>query len=282
MTFQPRDLTPHRSVRDLFGAEMRHHREKAGLSLRRLSEVLNYSKSALSRYEAAEALPYDDLPAKLDACFGTDGLFARLHDAAKKEPFPPRYRRVIEFESQASVIEGYLCATVPGLLQTPEFAMRSFRNGHPHAPDAEIQAMVKARMDRQARLADPKPARYWCILDEAVLRRGVDDPEVMTRQLLSLIERGAASHITLQILPFASGQHADSGGSLTLYTVPGEPLVAYEEGARSGKIIEDPGEVAKRRESYDLLRAVALSPRDSEAMIRAAMEDWIRCGPPRT
>ncbi|MFE2188276.1 hypothetical protein [Streptomyces sp. NPDC059455] len=40
MTFQPRELFPDRSARDLFGAEIRRHREKADMSLRRLSEVL--------------------------------------------------------------------------------------------------------------------------------------------------------------------------------------------------------------------------------------------------
>lgn len=282
MTFQPHELTPGRSVRDLFGAEMRHHREKAGLSLRRLSEVLKYSKSQLARYESAESLPYDDLPGMLDACFGTDGLFARLHEAAKKEPFPGKYRRVMEIESQATAIEQYVCATVPGLLQTPELARCSMRYGHPHAPDTEIEAMVAARLDRQTRLRAPKPPRYWSIIDEAVLRRPVGGPAVMRTQMLSLIDSGTASHITIQVLPFAAGGHAEAGGSLTLYTLPKRPAIAYVESSQSGTITEDEEAVAKRKESYDLLRAMALSPRDSEAMIRAAMEDWTPCEPPRT
>ena len=108
MTFQPRELFPDRSARDLFGAEVRRHREKAEMSLRRLSEVLNYSKSHLARIEAAESLPYDDLPAKLDACFGTDGMFARLYALARNEPFPAKYRRMIELESRAAIIEQYI------------------------------------------------------------------------------------------------------------------------------------------------------------------------------
>ncbi|MGA6156097.1 helix-turn-helix domain-containing protein [Stenotrophomonas sp. NPDC087984] len=89
------ELFPDRSARDLFGAEIRRHREKADMSLRRLSEVLNYSKSHLARIEAAESLPYDDLPSKLDACFGTDGMFARIYALAKNEPYPSKLRRVV-------------------------------------------------------------------------------------------------------------------------------------------------------------------------------------------
>ncbi|GAA2349065.1 MULTISPECIES: helix-turn-helix domain-containing protein [Streptomyces] len=282
MTFQPRELFPDRSARDLFGAEIRRHREKADMSLRRLSEVLNYSKSHLARIEAAECLPYDDLPAKLDACFGTDGMFARLYALAKNEPFPRKYRRMIELESRAAIIEQYVGATFPGLLQTAELAEHSLRSGFPHAPDAEIQAMVKARIDRQVLLARAKPPRCWFVLDEAVLRRPVGGPAVMRDQLSSLLERGTQSHVTIQVLPFTAGGHAEAGGSLTLFTTPGEPPVAYDESSQSGLIVEDQGDVAQRRENYDLLRAMALSPRDSEAMIRAVMEDWTPCQPPRT
>ncbi|MDT0544677.1 MULTISPECIES: helix-turn-helix transcriptional regulator [Streptomyces] len=282
MTFQPRELFPDRSARDLFGAEIRRHREKADMSLRRLAEVLNYSKSHLARIEAAECLPYDDLPSKLDACFGTDGLFARLHALAKNEPFPRKYRRMIELESQAAVIEQYVGATFPGLLQTPELAEHSLRCGFPHAPDAEIQDMVKARIDRQVLLDRAKPPRCWFILDEAVLRRPVGGPAVMRDQLSSLLERGTRSHVTIQVLPFAAGGHIEAGGSLTLFTTHGEPPVAYDESSQCGLIIEDQGDVVQRRENYDLLRAMALSPRESEAMIQAMMEDWTPCQPPRT
>ncbi|GAA0550092.1 MULTISPECIES: helix-turn-helix domain-containing protein [Streptomyces] len=174
MLFQPRELFPDRSARDLFGAEIRRHREKADMSLRRLSEVLNYSKSHLARIEAAESLPYDDLPSKLDACFGTDGMFARVYALAKNEPFPGRFRRVIEIEKRATAIEQYSCATVPGLLQTPEFARESLRCGNRDAPSAEIDALANARIERQTRLANPgiavqhRPARRGRRLADAL------------------------------------------------------------------------------------------------------------------
>lgn len=283
MTFQPGDLKPGRSARDLFGAEIRRHRERAGMSLRRLAEVVTYSKSQLARYETAESLPYDDLPAKLDACFGTDGFFAALHAVAKKEPFPGKYRRVSQIERRAAVIEEFAFGAVPGLLQTPEVAELRLRYGHPYAPDAEVKALVRARLDRQARLSGPKPPRCWFILDESTLRRPVGGPEVMCNQCAVLIQRAREPHITIQVLPFSAGQHPQLlGGTLMLYTVPNEPLIAYEEISRSGAIFEDADTVAQCRESYDLLRAMALSPRESEAMIRAAMEDWTLCEPPRT
>ncbi|MEU8725484.1 Scr1 family TA system antitoxin-like transcriptional regulator [Streptomyces antimycoticus] len=82
-------------------------------------------------------------------------------------------------------------------------------------------------------------------------------------------------------MPFTAGEHAETGSSLTLFRVPHGALVAYDESSQSGTIIEDQETVARRRENCDLLRAMALSPRDSEAMIRAVMKDWSACQAPR-
>ncbi|MGA6156096.1 Scr1 family TA system antitoxin-like transcriptional regulator [Stenotrophomonas sp. NPDC087984] len=92
---------------------------------------------------------------------------------------------------------------------------------------------------------------------------------------------GTQPYVTIQVLPFRAGQHVEAGGSLLLYTLPNEPLLAYEEGSRFGTFIEDLDRVAERRKNYDLLRAMALSPLDSEAMIRAVMKDWTSWEPPQ-
>ncbi|MFJ5225410.1 Scr1 family TA system antitoxin-like transcriptional regulator [Streptomyces sp. NPDC088400] len=276
MKFQPHELHPERSVRDLFGADVRRYREASGLSLVRLAAVLKYSKSHLARIETAEFLPYPDLPPKLDLLFETDRHFARLYEVARRESFPGKYRRATELEAQARVYEEYACATVPGLLQTTEFALRSLRTGHPHTPEGEIERMLQGRLERQKKLRSETPARYWFILDEAVLRRRVGDHRMMRTQLASIIEQSTQSHITVQVLPFASGDHAEMGGTLMLFTIPDTPTMVWLEGSRNGTLIDDPDAVAERRESYDLLRACALSPEDSRGMIRAVMKEYER------
>ncbi|MFC9325029.1 DUF5753 domain-containing protein [Kitasatospora sp. NPDC057015] len=274
MVFRPNELHPTRSNRDLYGWEMRAHRKRAGdMSLDQLTNVLDgFSKSHLARVERAASMPCARLSQALDAAFGTDGTFGRLYELAKREKFPGKYRRAMDLEGRAGIIEEYTSATIPGLLQTPGLARRSLEAGHPHASAQEIDGMLSARLDRQKRLDSAPAPRCWFILDEAVLRRPVGGSEVMRAQLAALLD-DRRSHVTLQVLPFGAGEHAEMGGSLTLYTVPGNPLIAWVEGSHSGVIIEDPEGVAARRESYDLLRAKALSPRDSSAMIRTVMEE---------
>ncbi|MCM1976768.1 hypothetical protein [Streptomyces sp. G1] len=47
MTQSARDLEPASSARDLYGVELRRQRQLAGLSLDRLSDIVNYSKTHL-------------------------------------------------------------------------------------------------------------------------------------------------------------------------------------------------------------------------------------------
>lgn len=271
--FQPRPLHPARSARDLYGSEIRRLREEARMSLTRLAEVLKFSKAHLSRIETAESPPPEGLSEKLDAAFGTGGTFLRLFPLARLEQFPDRYRRYMDLAAQAAVLESYT-ETIHGLLQTPAYAEAILRAGDPFASEDEIQHKVMARLKQQERLHGPTPPRYWFIQDEAALRRTVGEPLLMRDQMQALLTAGKMQNVTLQVLPFSAGFHSELGGSLTLLTPPAGAVVAYEEGSRTGTLLEKMDIVAKRRAYYDLLRAQALSPRDSLAMISAALKGF--------
>lgn len=272
MPARPRELHPARSARDLFGAEMRRLRQAAGMTLEALSDVVSYSKSALARFETAEAMIPPDLPAMLDAAFGTDGLFGKLYELARREIHPDQYRRVMELEAQARVIGTYSGHYVPGLLQTGAYAEAVFRECNPGATEERIQEFVQARMGRQELLrATPAPC-YSAILDEAVIRRPIGGPTVMRGQLAALLPALHTPTSLVQILPFTHGGHPLLGGSLHLLQIDNGTSVAYEESIDSGTLIEDAAKVNARRQAYDVLRAYALSPRQSAVVIREAME----------
>ncbi|GGX00810.1 helix-turn-helix domain-containing protein [Streptomyces noursei] len=272
MPARPRELTPDRSARHLFGAKMRAYRERGAISLEGLSDVVKISRSHLSRIETAEAMPPPSLPAMLDAAFGTDGIFEELYRLASKEIHPDRYRRRMEFEARARVIDEFSGQLVTGLIQTEEYARALFQTYDPRRSPDEIEELWTVRLSRQAHLrADPQPD-LSVILDEAVLRRSFGGPAVMRAQLARLIDVTLTPTTTLQVLPFAHGGHALAGGSLSLFTLEDGTQVAWDEGYASGTLLEDPETVRHRRRAYDRLRACALSPRDSAAFIRSVME----------
>src|SRR5215468_10706290 len=72
----------------MFGAALRSHREKAGLSLRQLGRRIHYDHSRLSRAENGQHLPAQGYVQALDEVFGTDDLLTKLRELAAR-PRPP-------------------------------------------------------------------------------------------------------------------------------------------------------------------------------------------------
>ncbi|MFE5870041.1 Scr1 family TA system antitoxin-like transcriptional regulator, partial [Streptomyces roseifaciens] len=208
MARTPRKLTPDRSARHLFGADLRHRREAAGMTLEKLAEVVRYSRSHLARIETAEHVPPPDLPARLDEVFGTGEHFVRLYGIARHEAHPDKYRRFMELQAQARVIDEYASHVVPGLVQTEGYARALFRVSNPKAAPDAIEEMVTARLSRQALLTAEAPPDLSIILDEAVIRRPVGGPAVMRAQLAMLVELVDTATTTVQVLPFEHGEHA--------------------------------------------------------------------------
>ncbi|MER7999281.1 helix-turn-helix transcriptional regulator [Streptomyces sp. NPDC095613] len=279
MRFKPQELTPYLSARHYFGSEQRRHRERAKLSLVQLADVLNSSKSTLARVETAELMPPPDLPARLDAAFGTDQHFHGLYELAKREAHPDQYRRFMDFEARADIIEVYEPHVLPGLLQSKEYAHALLSCQEELTAD-QAQERVNARLSRQERLRSESPPLRWAIIDESALHRHVGDAKCMRKQLAWLLEQADTAKSKVQVMPLKAGPHPLMGGALNLLTLADGSTVAYEEGIETACLYEDWETVRKWRRRYEVLRANALSLPRSAELIRKAMEDYQTCDTP--
>ncbi|MDT0444006.1 helix-turn-helix domain-containing protein [Streptomyces johnsoniae] len=279
MLFKPGELTPDRSVRHLYGADLRRHRMKADTSLAQLAGQVPCSKSQLARIETAESIVPPGLSEEFDRIFGTDGHFTRLYGLVRREVHPDQYRRYMSAESAAESIAHYAAHVVPGLLQTEAYA-RALLRCDPDTSAEKAEELVAARMSRQERLTPDGAPYIWAILDEAVVRRPIGGPQVMHDQLAALLPLTDTATTKIQVLPYSHGAHALLGGPLTLLKLPNGVEVAYEEGLETSRLFEDPRDVSRRQRIYDALRAYALSPKDTAALIEQAMEDYGPCDPP--
>ncbi|MEV6775622.1 helix-turn-helix domain-containing protein [Streptomyces syringium] len=273
MARRSRELTPDRSARHLFGAEVRRHRELAGMSLERLAEVVRYSRSHLSRIEAAEHMPPPDLAGRLDAAFGTDGHFERLYALARHEAHPDKYRRRMALEARARLIREYAGCYIPGLIQTEDYARTIFRAGDPKRTEDEVEEMVTVRMGRQTLLQRDSPPDVSYVIDEAVLRRPIGGSDIWRTQLCALADFADDSAAILQILPFEHGEHALLGGHLVLFTLDDDTTIAFEESATTTEALEDPDRVRRHCRAYEMVGACALSPKASAEMINAHVKE---------
>ncbi|MBM9508845.1 helix-turn-helix domain-containing protein [Actinacidiphila acididurans] len=269
----PRELKPSSSARALFGAEQRRLRVAAGMSLDRMAEIVNYSKSHLHGVEVAERLPLPPLPEKLDMAFGTGELFAGLWEVIKRERTPKRFDHCLELEAKAVRIQAYGASLVPGLLQTDAYMRTLIRWADPGISSKKLDGLVAERLSRQEVLRKDNSPDFWAVVDEAVLRRAVGGHALMVEQLAALLPYVDTGRTTIQVVPFARCEGPLMRGTLTFLTLPDNSMGLYEEGDEIWDVFEDRQTVTRRLWQYDRMKACALSPSASASFIEAAIED---------
>jgi transcriptional regulator with XRE-family HTH domain len=270
----PKDLDPSSSPRALIGAELRHARERKGLSQSELGEPLFVSGSFIGQLEAGTRRLHLEYAAQIDEILGTNGFFERNCKALAKSKYPDHFAEAAEAEAIATAIREYATLLIPGLLQTRAYAEAVFRAYKPTAPKAEIDPLVAARLERAHLLDDPTTPLLWAILDEAAIRREVGSGAVMDEALQHVAKLAREHRIIVQVLPFDAGAHASMEGSLKLMEFEDAPPLSFVEGPDMGKLLDDPATVARHTLMFSLLQAAALSPENSLALIDAVAQDY--------
>ncbi|GAA2100668.1 helix-turn-helix transcriptional regulator [Kitasatospora saccharophila] len=270
MAFQKRRPDPALSARHFYGSEVLRLREERGWPLSRLASEALSSIATLSRVESGDYRVPEGLSEQLDRVFETGGHFMRLLPLARRENHPAKYQGILSLADRALVDESY-SPNVHGLLQTESFARCALQAGLPFTPTEEVEERIRARLGRQVRMRNSQECQYWFILDEGAFARIYGGPEVMAGQLQAILDVAELPNVTVQLLPYAAGGHSETA-SLWLLTLEDGRRVAYEEGSRTGTIFEAARDVKEREALYNLLRAQALSPRDTGLAIKSMLE----------
>lgn len=270
----PKKLDPSSSPRALLGAELRHRREGAGLSQEELGLSLFVSGSFIGQLESGTRRMQSDQAEKLDGILGSGGFFVRNCAALKKSKYPNHFAEAAEAEALAKTIKQYAPQLIPGLLQTEAYAREVFRAYQPTGTEDDIDELLSARLERAQLLSDPTTPLVWVVLDEAVLRRRVGGPAVMSEALRHVAKLARKHRIIVQVLPDSAGAHAAMSGLVKLMSFAAAPTLTYFEVLGSGRLEDDPATVARCRLSYDLVAASALSPEASLALIESMAKDY--------
>ncbi|MGH3312402.1 MAG: helix-turn-helix domain-containing protein [Streptomyces sp.] len=272
----PKDIDGSASLPTFYGKELRWKREQAGLSQQKLVDGSFYGASHLSEIERGERRMPIDLARHVDQALATDGFFERCCEdvrKAKRGGHADYFEKVLEAEKQAGTIEEWCPTLIPGLLQTESYARTVLESTQALGFSEEVDLKVSARLARASLFEENEPPMYWVVLHETLLRQPILPPKEMAEQLDCIAQLGRRRRIIPQVLPWNAGAHPLILGSATIMTFADAPPMVYTEATYSGDTIDDPRIVQKYRKSYDLLRAVALPPKASLAMIETAAED---------
>ena len=253
---------------DYFAAELKAQRAKRGWTQAETGDKIGYSGSYVSDIERGARLATREFALACDREFDTPGTFERWQEVAKRAAYPAFFAPVLPFEQEAARIHEWALGAIPGLLQTERYARAVIQAGRPQADEATIERLVAARLERQSILARDKTPVLWYVLHEAVLRHQIGDRDTMAEQLDKLIKMASLPGIILQVLPFSAHDNAGVEGPITIYDRPSAPAVGYTEFHRGGRIVEDDDEIADLLMVMGMLRAAALPPRDSLALMK--------------
>ncbi|MFF7123555.1 Scr1 family TA system antitoxin-like transcriptional regulator [Streptomyces sp. NPDC008240] len=270
----PKDLDPSSSPRALLGAELRHAREKAGMSQEELGQRLFVSGSFIGQLEAGTRRMQPEYARMLDEVLGREDFFQRNCAAVARSKYPEHFAEAAEAEAVATAIRQYAPLLIPGLLQVPAYARAVCRAYQPTAPEEEIDRLVTARIERARILDNPTEPLLWAVVDEAALRRVTGGREVMTEALHHIADLARRGRAIVQVLPFGAGAHAAMEGSIKLMDFGDAPPLVYFEGVGTGRLEDDPALVRHQRFTYELLTACALSPQNSLALIETMAQDY--------
>jgi hypothetical protein len=167
-------------------------------------------------------------------------------------------------EHDASTITAHSVQYLHGLVQTADYARAVIKAIAPRMAPAVLAHRVEARLRRQQLLDRASPPSYSLLLDEAALHRPAGGPEVMSAQIGRLLELSAAGRVRIALIPFTAGAYSVADLGFTLLE-SGEPAwsVVYVEGLVGSQYHDRPEEVARYRESIEIIRDSALSPAES-------------------
>lgn len=285
MSPAPSSPTVHRRQ---LGAELRRLRKTADLGIERVASELNCSQTRVSRIETgkggAVAKPAD--VTRLCELYGVQDekkiqmLLDMLTNSQKRgwwesydDVLPSGMEVYVGLESDARAERAWEPLLVHGLLQTPAYARSVLESWPSNRPD-QIDSLVQVRMERQHLLAkEDEPLELWAVLDEAVIRRPLGGKVVMREQLQHLAQSAKRPNITIQIIPERAGGHPGLGGAFSLLEFEEDQPVVYVDSPAGNLYLEKKPDVRRFASVFDLLRAVALAPDESSALIERAAEE---------
>ncbi|MEU6590448.1 helix-turn-helix transcriptional regulator [Streptomyces sp. NPDC046881] len=249
------------------GRQLRLRREAAGMRVGEFAVAVGYGEDLVYKIEAGKRIPRPEYLDTADEVLGAKGLIAAMREDVKKVRYPKKVRDLAQLEARAVEIGVYECSSIAGLLQTPDYARALFEVRQPPYPAEEVERLVAARMARLS-VFDRSPAPSLSfVLEEATLRRRVGGTMVRKQQFERLLEVGRLNNVSPQVMPMDSVAHPGMSGRIELLKFEDGTAVGRSDGAFNGRPASDPRQLRILDLRYGTIRAQALPPGETLALI---------------
>jgi transcriptional regulator with XRE-family HTH domain len=273
-------------------AELKRLRVRAGLSGREVARRMDASQSTVSKIETGEQkrvtadlivrwakatdAPEESLT-ELLALNEQIQLGPQSWEDASETGTTDFARETAALEAATGTLSNYQPAAVPGLLQTPAYAVRLLSSGPAGVP-ADLAGRVMGRIERQRVLSD-QGKRFRFVIPEAVLRWPYgppDDPAVINehREQLGVIEQAIGRpNMEVGILPLGPVAVWRLSGFVIFDDVEGDDPQVHLEWLTRPYNITEPEQVEMCRQAFANLLSASVTGDEARRLITAAAAD---------
>ncbi|MFD3564959.1 helix-turn-helix domain-containing protein [Streptomyces sp. NPDC058686] len=251
----------------MVGRQLKLQREASGLRAAEFGAAIGYGEDLVYKVEAGRRIPRSEYLDRADEVLGAGGLIAAMKPDVAEVRYPKKVRDLARMEARAVELLAYGDHNLHGLLQTPDYARALFEMRLPAYEPAEVERAVAARVARQAIFErTPAPALGF-IQEEVTLRRPLGGRMVLRQQLERLLELGQLRNVVIQVMPTDREEHAGMQGEAQVLKFKDGAAVGRSEGAFNGRAVFDPKQLRILELRFGMIRAQALTPRESLAFI---------------
>ncbi|MEU3029374.1 DUF5753 domain-containing protein [Streptomyces incarnatus] len=147
-----------------------------------------------------------------------------------------------------------------------------FAKYRPFLSEETIEKRVADRLSRQQVFEHwPAPIVSY-VLEEAILDRPIGGPRVHVDQLRRLLTISDRQNVEIQVMPTELEEHPSLDSAFNLLVPKGHEQVAYLEAQGHPQLIINREDVRKIADRYGIMRAMALTPKGSRALIAEKLE----------
>ncbi|MCX4588373.1 helix-turn-helix transcriptional regulator [Streptomyces sp. NBC_01549] len=251
-----------------FGLVHKACRKRAGLTQEEFAPLVGYQPSTVASIEQGRRLPPRAYVERAEEVLDAFGVLRAAAKYATRQPgLASWFREWAELEEQAISLYTFENRLVPGLLQTEGYARTLFNERVPVLTDAQIEAQIVARTDRQQLLTERPNTAFSFIVEEYVIQRGTGG-SVVTRELIDhVLAVTELRNVEVQLMPLTRHVHAGLNGPMQLLETPENEWLGYCEGQESGQLIANQKTISVLHMRYAKLRSQALTPDDSRSLL---------------
>jgi transcriptional regulator with XRE-family HTH domain len=246
-------------------------REAAGMRAADFGEVMGYGEDMIRKMERGVRIPRPEFLDRADQVLKAQGHLRAFMKDMEKAQYPKKVRQLGELEERAVEMLLYSSHNIHGLLQTPEYAKALFEMRQPALSPDVIEREIAARMARKSVFErEPAPALSF-VQEQVTLERPLGGKMVLRRQLEHLLEVAQLRNVALQVMPTDREEHAGVPGLIEVLKFADGTAIGRSEGAFNGRPVSSPRDLRILELRYGMIRAQALTPRESQAFIEKAL-----------